>query len=276
MVNKYNDGLDNETVRQIITTYRRPMNEKTKVIINDLGTVVGEKNSNSNLNLNLNKNINLNKNTFRPGSDENDGAPEVRCVPEKPLVAEPGVNSVVGFGGVMAAQPKIDKMGYKRISTSAIYTEINVQISNVRDEGKNMRCRVYVSLKESTDKQYSVFLSGAMTTSKYELVRGAKENQQVLGVINSFKGRRPDSMVGRLRYKPLRGFASDFHKKNLKSALIMIYENNGMLEAEFYLLGEFITIPLDQKLSLKQQKYYDACGIYRLELGDLSDEEEFE
>jgi hypothetical protein len=276
MASKYNDGLDNETVKQIITTHRRPMNQKTRDIISDLGTMIGEKNSNSNLNLNLNLNKNLNKNTFRPGSDENDGAPEVRSVPQKPLVAEPGVNSVVGFGGVMAAQPKTEKIGYRRINTSAIYTEINVQVSNVRDEGKNMRCRVYVSLKESTDKQYSVFLSGAMTTSKYELVRGAKENQQVLGIINSFKNRRPDCMIGRLRYKPIRGFASDFHKKNLKSALIMLYENNGVLEAEFYLLGEFITIPLDQKLTVKQQKFYAACGIYRLEMGDLSDEEEFE
>lgn len=274
-MNKYNDGLNNETEVQIISTYRRPYSEQTKKIISDLGTVVGEKNANSNLNSNLNLNKNLNMNTFHP-EGENGCAPEAHLVPKNRGVAEPQSNNVLGFGGVMAALPKPTKPGFRRLSYNDKYTEINVQIGNVRDEGRDMRCRVYVSLREEKDKKYSIFLSGAATSSKKELIRGAKQNKQVLDVIDYFKARYPGSMIARLHYKPVNGFSTDFHKKNLKSAILCVHEGTDGLCATLYLLGELIEIELNQELSKKQQTYYSAAGIYRNEFDQFIDDEELE
>lgn len=274
-MSNYNDGLHNDTEVQVISTYRRPYSEQTKKIISDLGTVVGEKNANSNLNSNLNLNKNLNMNTFHP-EGENGCAPEAHLVPENQGVAEPQSNNVLGFGGVMAALPKPTKPGFRRLSYNDKYTEINVQIGNVRDEGRDMRCRVYVSLREEKDKKYSIFLSGAATSSKKELVRGAKQNKQVLDVIDYFKARYPISMIARLHYKPVNGFSTDFHKKNLKSAILCVHEGTDGLCATLYLLGELIEIELNQELSKKQQTYYSAAGIYRNEFDQFIDDEELE
>jgi len=274
-MSNYNDGLDNDTEVQVISTYRRPYSEQTKKIISDLGTVVGEKNANSNLNSNLNLNMNLNKNTFHP-EGENGCAPEAHLVPENLGVAKPQSNNVLGFGSVMAALPKPTKPGFRRLSYNDKYTEINVQIGNVRDEGRDMRCRVYVSLREEKDKKYSIFLSGAATSSKKELIRGAKQNKQVLDVIDYFKARYPGSMIARLHYKPVNGFSTDFHKKNLKSAILCVHEGINGLCATLYLLGELIEIELNQELSKKQQTYYSAAGIYRNEFDQFIDDEELE
>ena len=275
-MHKYNDGLDNETVRQVITTYRKPYSQQTVDIISNLGTEVVEKNLNSNYNSNLNVNENMNMNTFR--QIENDCAPEAHLVPEKPLVTERPENNVLAFGGVMAAQPKTQpsKKGFKRLNTQAIYNEINVQVSNIRDMGRYMRCRIHVSLKEDIDRSYSVFLSGAATSSKYELIAGAKDNEQVLSVINNFMTRQPGCMIARFHYKPVKGFITDFHKKNLKSAIMMIYEENDVLVSELYLLGEYINIPLDKQLTKKQQQFYSLAGLYKAIPEQMTDEEEFE
>ena len=274
-MNKYNDGLNNETEVQVISTYRRPLSQKTQDIIQDLGVLIGEKNANSNLNLNLNLNKNLNKNTFHP-EGENDFAPEAQLFPENRGVAEPERNNVLGFESVMAAQPKPAKHGFRRLSYNDKYTEINVQIGNVRDEGRDMRCRVYVSLKEENDKKYGIFLSGAATSSKKELIRGAKQNKHVLDVIEHFKSRFPESMIARLHYKPVNGYSTDFHKKNLKSAILCVHEKDGILCATFYLLGELIEIELNQELSKKQKEYYSAAGIYRNDFDQFIDDEELE
>ena len=275
-MNKYNDGLNNETEVQIISTYRRPLSEKTKNIISDLGTVIGEKNVNSNLNSNLNLNLNLNKNTFHP-EGENGCAPEAHISPEEDLLREKiKSNNVLGFGSVMAAGPKPTKPGFRRLSHNDLYTEINVQIGNVRDEGADMRCRVYVSLKDQKDKKYSIFLSGAATSSKKELVRGAKQNKQVLDVIDYFKTKHVGCMIARLHYKPVNGFITDFHKKNIKSAILCIHETNGTLCATLYLLGELIEIELNKELSKNQKQYYSAAGVYRNQLDQFIDDEELE
>jgi hypothetical protein len=276
-MNKYNDSLNNETEVQIISTYRRPISHKTKDIISDLGTLVGEKN-NSNSNSNLNLNLNLNKNTFHPFErGENGCVPEARTCPKEELARAKPEENVLAFGSVMAAQHKPAKFGFRRLSHNDHYTEINIQVGNVREEGRTMRCRVYVSLKDQYDKKYSIFLSGAATNSKKELIRGAKQNQQVLDVIEIFKNMNPDCMIARLHYKAVNGYQTDFHKKNLKSAILSIYEDTGILNAKLYLLGEIIDIELNQKLTKKQQEYYVAAGIYRNDLEQFaSDDEELE
>lgn len=274
-MNKYNDGLNNDTEVQIISTYRRPLNEKTKQIISNLGTGINVPSANSNLNSNLNLNLNLNKNTFHP-LGENGCVPEARFSPKEEVVRVKPENNVLGFEGVLAAQPKPSKPGFRRLSHNDLYTEINVQIAHVREQGRDMRCRVYVSLKEQMDKKYTIFLSGAATSSKKELIRGAKQNEQVLHVIDYFKTKYPGSMIARLHYKPVNGYSTDFHKKNIKSALLCIHENNNTLSSTLYLLGEFIEIELNNELSKKQQQYYSATGIYRNELDQFIDDEELE
>lgn len=276
MINKHNDGLDNDFVRQIITTYRKPISQKTKDIVSDLGTIINVPSANSNLNSNLNLNLNLNKNTFHPFEGENGCVPEARSSPKEEAVRGKPLENVLGFEGIMAAQPKPSKPGFRRLSHNDLYTEINVQIAHVREQGRDMRCRVYVSLKEQMDKKYSIFLSGAATTSKKELIRGAKQNEQVLHVIDYFKTKYPNAMIARLHYKPVNGFVTDFHKKNIKSAILCIHENNDILSCTLYLLGEFIEIDLNSELSKKQKEYYSAAGIYRNELDQFSDDEELE
>lgn len=273
-MNQYQDGLNNETEIQIMSTYRRPITDKSKQINSDMGTMIVAKNRNSNYNSNVNENINMNMNTFR--QVENDCAPKAHTSQENQLLAK---TSSLAFESIMAAQPKTNKpakKGFKRLNTQAIYNEINVQVSNVRDMGRYMRCRIHVSLKEDTDRQYTVFLSGAATTSKHELIAGAKGVESVLNVINDFMQRRPGCMIARFHYKPVNGYITDFHKKNIKSCMMMIYENDSMLEAELYLLGEYITIPLDKELTKKQQQYYQLAGLYRATPDQMTDEEEFE
>lgn len=167
------------------------------------------------------------------------------------------------------------KKGFKRLSTNDKYVEINIQVSNYRNEGRFKRINCYVSLKTDTDQTYSVFLSGAGTTAKAELIRGAKDNQSVLEVINEFQNGIQDGMIARLRYKPVGGFTTDFNRGLLKSAMLCVEEAEGDFVAYLYLLGEYHTIPLDTPLSKAQKKHYIASGIWT-DTYNLTDEEEFD
>lgn len=167
------------------------------------------------------------------------------------------------------------KKGFKRLSTNDKYVEINVQVSNYRNEGRFKRINVYISLKTETDQSYSVFLSGAGTTAKAELKRGAKDVQSILEVINEFQNEIPDGMIARLHYKAPKGFVTDFHRGLLKSTMVCIDEQEGDFMAYLYLMGEYISIPLDEPLSPAQKKHYVASGIWR-DTYNLSDEDEFD
>lgn len=167
------------------------------------------------------------------------------------------------------------KKGYKRISTNDRYVEINVQVTNYRSEGRFKRINAYVSLKTDTDATYSVFLSGAGTTAKAELKRGAKDIQSVLEVIESFQSEIPDGMIARLHYKAPKGFVTDFHRGLLKSAMLCIEEAEGDFIAYLYLLGEYYNIPLNTPLTASQKKHYIAAGMWT-DTYNLTDEDEFD
>ena len=167
------------------------------------------------------------------------------------------------------------KKGYKRISTNDKYIEINVQVTNYRSEGRFKRINAYVSLKTDTDQTYSIFLSGAGTTAKAELNRGAKENQSVLDIIHTFQSEIPTGMIARLHYKAPKGFVTDFHRGLLKSAMLCIDEEEGDFIAYLYLLGEYYNIPLNTPLSSSQKKHYIASGVWQ-DTYNLSDEDEFD
>jgi hypothetical protein len=167
------------------------------------------------------------------------------------------------------------KKGFKRISVNDKYVEINVQVTNYRNEGRFKRINCYVSLKTDTDQKYSIFLSGAGTTAKAELTRGAKENQSVLDVISTFQSEIPTGMIARLHYKAPKGFVTDFHRGLLKSAMLCIDEAEGDFIAYLYLLGEYYNIPLNTPLSTPQKKHYIASGIWQ-DTYNLTDEDEFD
>ena len=279
MTDRYNDGLDNETLRQIITTYRRPLPQRTKEIISDLGSV--PKSLQGEMYYNYNYKDNSNKNTFHPVRGENDCEATPRYSPTeastRPVGEEISLEKdVLALGGVMAAQPKIDKPGFRRLSTNDNYTQIGIQVSNVRTSGNILRANIYLSFKDHKDKKYTIWLTGNCTSSRKELIRGSKQNSSVIEVIDTLLEMNPGCMVARLRYKPKNGHITDFHRKNLKSCMASLYECNNQLYCCLYLLGEFIDICLDQQLTTEQQKYYDAAGLYRSEYVDFNDDEELE
>lgn len=174
--------------------------------------------------------------------------------------------------GIIGSGPK---KGYKRISTNDKYVEINVQVTNYRCEGRFKRINAYVSLKTDTDATYSVFLSGAGTTAKAELKRGAKDVQSVIEVIETFQTELPGAMIARLHYKAPKGFVTDFHRGLLKSAILCIDEQEGDFIAYLYLLGEYYDIPLNTPLTPSQKRHYIASGMWA-DTYNLTDEDEFD
>jgi len=243
----------------------------------DLGTLVGEKN-NSNLNLNWNVKGNWNVNRLQPCRSDNHVEASPQLVPPTPAVAvvDKGLESPALQPGkaILADGPKF---GYIPISTQDLYTEINVQINNVRLEGKYKRLNVYISLKRDCDTRYSVFLTGAATNCKTELNRGAKKKREVvLDIITTLFDDHPNALVARLHYKAPKGIkTSDFHRKLLNHAMIAVYEQDGEWHAQLYLLGEYdYDISLNTELTKKQRELYTAAGIWRRDWEEFTDEEE--
>jgi len=216
------------------------------------------------------------ENTLHHQVTDNVGAPEALSPPEPSAVAEATrvslLETTLERKGSIGSGPK---KGFKRISTNDKYVEINVQVANYRPEGRFKRINVYVSLKTDTDQSYSVFLSGSGTTAKAELKRGAKDIQSVVEVIESFQTEIPTGIIARLHYKAPKGFVTDFHRGLLKSAMVCIDEQEGDFMAYLYLLGEYISIPLDSDLTIAQKKHYTAAGIWA-ESYNLTDEDEFD
>lgn len=184
--------------------------------------------------------------------------------------------NLCGLLGGNGSRPKpvSTKPGYKRLDPEAKYDRICIQMSNLRGIGKTTRANVYVSLKEDNENKFSVFLTGAMTNAKAELYRGCKNSQAVKDVIDALFSTYPDMIIGRLRYKSVNGFISDFHKKNTKSAIIGVYKNSeDVYVAVLVLYYEFIEIPLNHPLSEKQQGWCVYQGIHNDYL-EFDDEEE--
>lgn len=198
---------------------------------------------------------------------------------QEPSEEEEKKNNVCGslLGNVTAHQPISTVPGYVRLNPNVKYDRISVQMGNYRVNGTNgryKRSNVYVSLQESTEQHFNVFLTGAATNAKSELYRGCKNSQAVKDIIDALFDKYPDIMVGRLRYKPIDGFITDFHKKLTKSAIIGLYQNiEGDFVAVLVLFYEFIEIPLTYPLSNKQNGMYIAHGVYN-EYGEFDDEEE--
>lgn len=216
---------------------------------------------------------NSNSNTFSHTSCVNECAASPLAIASKAFQAVGGKDlegNNVGFlggngSGTQNAQVISTVPGYVRLNPSVKYDRISVQMGNYRINGKSNRyhrSNVYVSLKESTSQKFNVFLTGAATNSKPELYRGSEKSHVVKNVLDAMFDKFPDIMIARLRYKPLDGFISDFHKKLTKSAILGINKEDDEFVAILFLYNEFIRIPLTDPLSSKQNNMYVAQGTY--------------
>jgi len=165
--------------------------------------------------------------------------------------------------------------GFRRVSTNDYYTDISVQLGAIKTEGRYKRAKIYVSIKSETDRAFSIFFTGACTSSITEIKRGAVDNKPLLSIIDEFHSKN-SLLIARLRYKPINGFITDFHRQNLKHALVTIYELDDQMVAELYLLGEYYIIPLSDELSKKQGEFYQATGMWSRDYKEFEGSDEME
>lgn len=227
----------------------------------------------------MNGNSNSNSKTLRQQVVDNDSAPSAlsfapkafQAVSDKDIERDNVCGLLGGNGSTTQKQQVVSNTpGFIRLNPNAKYDRICIQMTNLRIGKRFNRANIYVSMKESTENKFNVFLTGALTNSKHELYRGCKNSQAVKSVIDALFGTYPDMMIGRLRYKPINGFITDFHRKNTKSAIIGVYKNHlDEYIAVLVLYYEFIEIPLTHPLSEKQQGWCVYQGI-------LDDYEEFD
>lgn len=281
-MNKYNDGLNNETEVQIISTYRRPITQKTKDIINDLGTVLNPLQQNPKPTLGsaeMYNNINITDldcyyYTFQQ-SNENDCADKPREIPQE-ASARPMSEEIVGqnvfgsLGGNGSETKKINEP--KRLNPNDHYTNISVAINNIRNGTRYNRMNLYASIQEINDKKYSIFLVGNLTSAHDEVLRSInnKNNNDYLSKIcHSMINTYPNCLVGRLRYNPGKRKSNIFYKKNIKSALAAVFLDNGQFRCHLHIVGyDYIFDLTDKFMSEKQKQVYEIMGYYSEDLGE--------
>jgi hypothetical protein len=259
MTDKYNDGLDNETVRQIITTYRRPTPQKTKDIISDLGTEIKTNFERSVMYSDKsNLNLNLNLNTLQHNADNEAG--------------EARVNSLEAFGlGVAEERKKIVGITQVRdLDPSLDIVQIEVQMGKIK-QGKNKRADVYISIMTIDDKLYTIKLSSDITNAFSEVRRSCRKSQYWTKCVNELTNSNlQDLMIGRARYKTTAHRPLWQTKPNLGNVLVAFCRENDIPTILLYLFTDDpILISLDKELTEPQKKYYQYSGVWQKELDDL-------
>lgn len=248
----------------------------------DLGTLIGTEVMYNNTNyINLREGKKKSNTLQQPSAVDNECAAPPLAIASKAFQASSEEEEVRGNvcgllggnGSTSQIQPVSTVPGFVRLNPMAKYDRISVQLANYRDDGRYRRSNVYIALKESTEQKFNVWLTGAATNCKTELYRGCKNSQAVKDVIDALFQKYPDIMIARLRYKPVNGFITDFHKKNTKSAIIGIHkDSNNNFISTLVLYYEMIEIPLTSPTTVRQKNYYVAHGIYD-ENDQLDDEE---
>jgi hypothetical protein len=176
-----------------------------------------------------------------------------------------------GNGSIAQNQPISTKPGFVRLDPHTNYTRIAIQIGNIRESARYSRANIYISLQPDNLQKYNTFLTGAATNSKSELYRGCRSGNHVKNIIDDMFARYKKIMIARLRYKPVSGYITDFHKPLTKAAVVGITIIDDVFTAIFNLYNTEYIIPLDDILSIKQKKYYEAQGTYS-EVIELDDE----
>lgn len=258
-MNKYNDSLNNETEVQIISTYRRPLSEKTKNIIQDLGTVPSSYQSAvmfSNSKLNLKEKLKEKEKTLQQQVADNVSG-SARAIPSE------------AFGpGVREEEKKI--VGIRDLSPNQDYTQIEIQVCNIRS-GRYKRADVYISFQTIDDSRYSIALVSNITNAFSEVKRNVEHSiywsDQVKTLIDM---NLDDLMIGRARYKQMRNRPLWQTKPNLGNVLVAYCMNDDIPVIMLYLFTDDpIVIPLDKELSEKQKKIYTYAGVWKKRLEDI-------
>ena len=258
-MNKYNDGLNNDTEIYVISSFRRPHSEKTKAILSDMGTlkttecdVMYSDKSNLNLNLNLN--------TLH--QDDNVAG----CAREIPSEA---------FGLEVREEPedhrsKIGNASIRDLTSDLLITQIEVQMGKIK-QGRHNRADVYVSLMTIDDKLYTIKLTSDITNAYSEVKRSCRKSVYWSEKIEELiKMNLANLMIGRARYKATSHRPLWQTKPNLGNVLIAYCTENDIPTIILYLFtDEPIIIPLDKPLSTSQQKYYQFAGVWCKEMEDL-------
>lgn len=160
----------------------------------------------------------------------------------------------------------------RHVSVNDIYTDILIQLGEPKGSASAIRTTAYISLMPDDTNRYEIKLSCNLTTVTSETLRmaKAKNNNNLVDIINGYRERYPGVMLGRCRYTPVRGSWSAEFKSILSSALLAVWMNEaGDMCAEFYLLGEFFPMT-PEELTDGQTKYY------RNQFGYHSDPEEID
>jgi len=259
MTDKYNDGLDNETVRQIVTTYRRVPSEKTKHIISDLGTLVSPGIDNNAVMYSDNLNLNLNMNTLQHDADNVAG-----CARNLPSEA---------FGQEVREEKKKDvgSTPIRDLSNELDIIQIEVQTGKMKVGERYKRMDVYISMMTIDDKLYSIKLTSDLTNAYSEIRRSCRKSKYWSDTVEELiKLKLCDLMIGRARYKQTKHRPLWQTKANLGNVLVVYcVENNVPMIILYLFTDDPICIPLTKELSNSQKKYYSLAGQYNKELPDL-------
>jgi hypothetical protein len=293
-MNKYNDGLNNDTEVQIISTYRRPLTEKTKQIIKDLGTIPNSLQSNLNTShpnlettlgsAEMYNNINITdldcySYTFQQSNENECGlnariSPQEtssRSISEKKALAQDVFGSLGGNG---SATKKL-KNEPRRLNPNDHYVAISVAINNIRCGSRYERMTLYASLQEVNDNKYDIFLVSNLTSAHDEVRRSITKynnHEYLLGIFDTMVNTYNDCVIGRVRYNPKNKKSNIFYKKNLKSALVCVFTNNGNLCCHLHILGtDYIFNLTDKFMSAKQKEVYKLMGYYAEDLGETDE-----
>ena len=258
MTNKYNDGLNNDTEVRIISTYRRPMSQKTKDIISDLGTVPKSVQSavmfsNSICEINLKEK----EKTLQQQVADNE-AGIARTTPQE------------AFGPSLRGREERKIAGLRDLSPDQDYTQIEVQVCNIRT-GRYKRMDVYISLQTIEDTRYSIALTSNITNAYSEVKRNVDHSVYWTEQVNTLLNLGLDDLlIGRARYKQAKNRPLWQTKPNLGNVLVAYCLHDNVPMIMLYLFTEApIIIPLDKELSEKQKQYYTYAGLYRKKLQDI-------
>jgi len=262
MANKYNDGLNNETEVQIMSTYRRPPSTQTKRIISDLGTLkqFGSDKKYVMYSDNSNLNLNLNMNTLHMHDNESGCA---RVTPSEafgPLAAEKEITREKDVGSTTI----------RDLTSDLDIVQIEVQMGKIK-EGKYKRADVYISMMTMDDKLYTIKLTSDVTNAWHEIRRSCRKKQYWADKVEEIISVQLDNcMIGRARYKITKNRPLHQTKPNLGNVLVVYCTENNLPTILLYLFTDDpIYIPLNKQLTPSQKKYYEYAGQYNKELEDL-------
>jgi hypothetical protein len=181
-----------------------------------------------------------------------------------------------GKSGEDQSGPKIVRKNIPRkVSMEDYYDQINISINDIRETKRTKRMTAYLSLKDTNDKKFSIYLRCCLTSSLDETLRSIKKTdnrvlEEQFHLMSEQLQRGGKLLMGRLRYNPRRFKIEEEHKTLLKSALLVVYDYGTHMEVLFYLLGEHYAIMLTDDITTKQKGIFDYTGSFKR---DLEEEE---